>query len=87
MRGTLDATDIRKVALKNLFIKKEESIEGLILSGSGNVLIDRQISQKSAHCFCIQFAGMSFAMEDDVPFDPIAIGFLSAQAEMCAYLC
>ena len=46
------------------------------------MLIDCQIGQKGAHCFCIQFAGMSFTVEDDVPFDPIAIGFLSAQAEM-----
>ena len=82
MTRSLHALNIRRFHLQDLSIKKKESIECLVLSGSCDVFVDGEVRQKCAHMLGIKIFWVALPVETNVSLDPIAIGFFSSQAEM-----
>src|SRR4029453_1843395 len=69
---------------KNLFVKKQQCAQGLILSGSRDPAVARQISKKLGHFSFRPVAGMPFLVKQNEASDPIDITLFSPNTEMLA---
>ena len=78
----LDLIHETELSLENLLIKKEQRAERLVLSGRGNVALDRKVSQERADLFFAHRVRMAFVVEDDETSNPIDVSLFGADAVM-----
>ena len=77
-RDALNVVDEVQSSLEHLLVEKQHRAESLILRGSGNVLIDGQMSEKLGDLAFAHFGWVAFAMEKDVAPNPIHVSLLGA---------
>ena len=63
-----------EVDVENFGIEEDEGIERLVLSGSGDVLVEREIRKERLNFGSAHFAGMTFLVEEDITYDPANVG-------------
>ncbi len=73
-----------KVLLEHIAVEEEESTERLVLRGSSNVSLRRQVGQEGADITSVEFARMSAAMEENETPNPTDVGFLCAPTVMAS---
>ena len=65
--------------IEHLFVKENDGIQGLTLSGGGHLLLNRQMGQEGFNLLFTHFTGMGFVpVVPDIAHDPIAIGLFRA---------
>src|SRR5437868_10126062 len=69
-----------KFPLKNVFIKKEQRAERLILGGGRHPAITGEMGKKRAHFRFTHFSGMTHRVKTDKALDPIPIRSFRTQA-------
>jgi hypothetical protein len=67
-----------EVSLKNVTVKEDEGVEGLVLSGGGDVVVDGQVGEEGGDFGRAHVFGVAFVMEEDEAFDPVHVGFFGA---------
>lgn len=65
-----------------LFVIEDQGVEGLVLSGGGDLPFDRQMSQEGTDFGSAHILGMPFLTEEDVSSSPSHVGLLSAEGVM-----
>lgn len=78
----LDAGEVGQLAIEHLLVKKEERAEGLVLRGSGDLGINRQMTQKGGDLLFAHFEGVSLSVKEDEASNPVRIEFFGAQTVM-----
>jgi hypothetical protein len=64
--------------LEDMAVEEEESGESLILCGGGDVLFDGEVGEEGLDFWGAHVFGVTFVMEEDVAFDPVAVGLFGA---------
>ena len=70
------------LSMQDLLVKKQQGIEGLVLSRSADMRFRRQTGQKHSNLRLAHLSRVTFVVEEDEAFDPVDIGFLSPWAVM-----
>jgi hypothetical protein len=78
----LDVVDEIEFSIEHLLGKKQQRAESLGLSGCGDALFDRKMSEKFGDFFLAHFVRVAFAMKENVTANPIDIRLLSADRVM-----
>ena len=73
-----------QVLLENLAVQEEQRVEGLVLGGGSNFLLDSQVGEEGFDLGAAHFPRMAFVVEEDVAFDPVNIGLLGADGVVFA---
>jgi len=76
----LGAGDEFKFAVKDLLVKEKQSAEGLVLSGSGDIAIDREMAKESSDFVFAHVRRVTLFVEKDEAADPVNVGLLGADA-------
>ena len=63
-------------------VEKDEGVEGLVLGGSGDFLVDGEVGEESLDLRSAHLARMTLLMEKDVALDPENVNFLGAKGVM-----
>jgi len=64
--------------VQDLAIEEEEGLRGLVLSGSGDVLLDGQVGEKGFHLCCAHIGRMRLRVEEDEALDPKEVSLFRA---------
>jgi len=67
-----------QILFKDLAVQEQDGVEGLILRGGGDLLIHGQVGQEGLDFRRAHVLGMSFAVVENVAFDPADVGFFGA---------
>ena len=65
---------------ENGFVKKNESVECLVLGGGSDVFFDGEVGEEVGDVRRTECAGVLFVMKEDEVADPSDVGFLGADA-------
>ena len=68
--------------MENVAVEKDDGAERLVLGGGGNVLFSGQMGEEGLDFFDPHFFWVTFAVEDDVAFDPIFVCLLGTERVM-----
>jgi hypothetical protein len=71
-----------KVGFQDIAIEKQQSAEGLGLSGSSNIVFGSQAGDEDTNLVVSYFQRVTFIVEDDESFDPIDVGVFGSKAEV-----
>jgi hypothetical protein len=80
--SAFDALNVRQFDFQNLPVKKQQRIESLVLGGRCDPIVDRQVSEKTAHGLGIQVSWVSLSVKENEPFDPIPVTVFGPNAKM-----
>jgi hypothetical protein len=84
-RDTLNVVHEVELAIEHVLIEKKQCAKSLILSGCGDIFVDREMRQESGDLFLAQFGGMPFAVEKNEATGPIDVSFFGPNGVMfCA---
>ncbi len=70
-----------QILFKDLSVQKQNGVEGLVLGGGGDLLIHGQVGQEGLDFRNAHVLGMSFAVIENVAFDPADVSFFRADME------
>lgn len=59
-------------------VEEEDSGEGLILGGGGDILFDGEVGDEGLDFGGAHVFGVVFVVEEDVAFDPVFVGLFGA---------
>lgn len=68
--------------MQHIAVEKQNSVEGLVLCGCGDVFIDGEVGEEGLDLVPTHIPRVSQAMEDDELLDPSEISLLGAQGIM-----
>lgn len=71
-----------QVLVQHFFVAEEESAEGLVLGGGGDMFLHGQVSQKCLHLGGAHFGRVAQVVELDGAFDPVDVGLFGADGVM-----
>lgn len=63
---------------ENVAVEKEDSAEGLVLGGGGDVLFDGEVGEELLDFLESHISGVAFVVKEDVAFYPFAVGLFGA---------
>jgi hypothetical protein len=69
-----------ELLLQHLLVEEKQRAKGLVLRGSGDALIDGEMTKEGCDLSFAHFGRVAFFVKEDIPADPIQIGPLSSDA-------
>jgi hypothetical protein len=63
--------------MQHFSVKEQQRTESLVLGGSGNLTLHRQVSEKGIDFFAAHLLGVSLVVKQDISTDPEKIRLLS----------
>jgi hypothetical protein len=78
----LDILESAKLFVENMFIEKNDGIQGLILGGCGDILLGGQMGEKGSYFRFSHFLRVAFMMKKDILENPANITFFGLVAIM-----
>lgn len=64
--------------VEDVAVEEEEGGERLVLGGGGDVFFDGEVGEEGLDFWGAHVFGVAFAVEEDVAFDPVAVGLFGA---------
>ena len=64
--------------VKNVAVEEEDSAEGLVLGGGGDMTLDGEMCDEGLDLIGAHVFGVAFIMKEDVAFDPVLVGLFGA---------
>lgn len=80
--GADDASGDVYFGLEDVAVEKEDGGECLVLGGGGDVFFDGEVGDEGLDFFGSHVFGVAFVVEEDVAFDPFAVGLFGAVGVM-----
>ena len=74
----MQGVDGSQVLSQHLAVEEEQSTEGLILGGGGDILVHGQVGEKGLDFWCAHLSRVADVVEVDVALDPVDVGFFGA---------
>lgn len=80
--GTFNAFYIGQLHAQHIAVEEQQCTERLILRGSGDVRLDRQVREEPPNLVGSHLGGMALLVKEDEAPDPVALGFFGAETEV-----